>query len=161
MRTVILLAAVCIACQTKTTRPDRSIDRAASRTATGDSTAVVLNGPTIIAFFPAVTQAQVDSSEELSTVLDDFDYHLASARLSLRSLGFQVVERPRGSIRLLNGTSSREVSPASDSADVGYVFAAPGRPALISYGVMTDSDLIDAARAFLGLQSRPPATSKL
>jgi hypothetical protein len=114
----------------------------------------VLEGPTVVAFYPAVTQTQVDSSADLSTVLDDFSYHLSTATDSLRKLGFRIVERPHGAIRLLNGTSSREVTPARDSADVGYLFASPGRQDRIWYGVMTNADLIDAAREFLELPSR-------
>ena len=114
-----------------------------------DSELVPLRGPTLIAFFPRVTQAQVDSSEDLATVLDDFAYHLSAARDSLLALGFVIVERPHGPLVVVEGSRSRDIIPATDSADVGYVFVAPGRREQVLYGVRTNTDLIEAARTFL------------
>ena len=49
----------------------------------------------------------------------------------------------------IDGSQSRTVIAAADSADVGYIFAAPGRRDQMFYGVMTNSDLIAAARLYL------------
>jgi hypothetical protein len=115
-----------------------------------DSTTVLVQGPVLVAFYPAASQEAVDSSEDLATVIDDFSYHLSTAMDSLRALGITVTERPVGQIRLSEGGRAREFLPAKDSADVGYLFVIPGQPDRVQYGVMTNSDLVDAARHYLG-----------
>ncbi|HEU4787292.1 MAG TPA: hypothetical protein VFS57_07795 [Gemmatimonadaceae bacterium] len=105
--------------------------------------------PTLISFYPTVTQAQVDSSEDLATVLDDFSYHLSTAQDSLRAMGFAIVDHPPGTIRIIDASSSRDIALAPDSTDVGFVFVAPGRRDRVMYGVMTGSELIDAGHTFL------------
>ena len=115
-----------------------------------DSGLVHIQGPTLVAFYPQVTQAQIDSSEDLATVLDDFSYHLSTAMDSLRLLGITVDDRPTGRLQLLDGGRRRQFLPAKDSADVGYVFLAPGRADRVYYGVMTNADLVAAAHAYLG-----------
>jgi hypothetical protein len=114
-----------------------------------DSGTVLVQGPTLVAFYPTATQAQVDSSEELATVFDDFSHHLSTAADSLRALGITITVRPAGLIQLLEGSRRREFIPASDSADVGYLFLAPGRAHRVHYGVMTNSELVDRAREYL------------
>ena len=114
-----------------------------------DSGLVHIQGPTLVAFYPQVTQAQIDSSEDLATVLDDFSYHLSTAMDSLRALGITVEDRPTGRLQLLDGGRRRQFLPAKDSADVGYVFLAPGQAEKVYYGVMTNADLVEAAHAYL------------
>jgi hypothetical protein len=114
-----------------------------------DSMAVHVRGPTLIAFYPTVTQAQVDSNEDLATVLDDFSVHLSAGRDSLLALGFTIVDHPPGMIRVIEGAVARDIALAPDSADVGFVFVAPGRRDRVLYGVTTGADLIDAGHKFL------------
>jgi len=114
-----------------------------------DSAAVLVHGPTLIAFYPDATQTHVDSNPDLATTLDDFSYHLSTAADSLRALGITVVQHPAGVIDLIDAHGRRRLVPAKDSADVGYAFVAPGRRNQLYYGVMTNSDLIAKARAFL------------
>jgi hypothetical protein len=123
-----------------------------------DSTTVVVQGPVLVAFYPALSQAAVDSSEDLATVFDDFSYHLSTAMDSLRALGITVTERPVGRIRLSEGGREREFLPAKDSAAVGYLFVSPGEPDRVQYGVMTNSDLVDAARHYLESHGRVPVS---
>jgi len=120
---------------------------------TADSATVSVKGPTVVAFEPALTQAQLDSSEQLATVLGDFEHYLSEASDSLEVLGFALVQRPTGPIRLLEASGSREVRPSSDSSYVGYVFVAPGRRPRVYYGVKTDGQLLAAARMFLAADS--------
>jgi hypothetical protein len=118
-----------------------------------DSSQVAVDGPTLIAFYPAVTQAQVDSSEELATVFDDFSYHLSSAADSLRALGLTVKERPLGEIRVVEAGRQWQFLPAKDSAEFGYLFLAPGRTQRVYYSVMSNTDLVETAHEFL--ENRP------
>ena len=118
---------------------------------TGD---VLVRGPTLIAFEPRVTQAQVDSSEELATVIGDFEHYLQEASDSLHTLGVALVQRPTGPIRLVESGARdsvvRRFVPDADSANVGYVLVAPGRPERAYYGVDTDAGIVATVRAFLG-----------
>jgi hypothetical protein len=152
MRPTILISLVALAC-THDRSPVGGRQPAESATSTRrsvpDSMAVHADGPTLIAFSPVVTQAQVDSSEDLATVLDDFAYYLGAAQDSLHALGFKIVDVPYGTIHLFDKSGSRNITPARDSADVGYVFVAPGRPDRVFYGVMTNMDLAEAGHRFL------------
>ena len=120
---------------------------------TTDSMLVAIEGPTLIAFYPAVSQAQVDSSEELATVFDDFSYHLSSASDSLRALGITIESRPIGEIRFAEAGHRRQFLPARDSGEFGYLLVAPGRAQRVFYSVMSNSDLVEAAHEYL--ENRP------
>ena len=152
MRLAFIIALVTLACSSEPT-PARgansSVSTATDRTAVPDSVVVRVHGPTLISFYPTVTQAQIDSSEDLATVLDDFSYHLSTAQDSLRAMGFTIVDHPPGTIRIVDASGSRDVVLAPDSADVGFVFVAPDRRDRVMYGVMTSSELIDAGHKFL------------
>ena len=111
--------------------------------------AVRVHGPTLISFYPTVTQAQIDSSEDLATVLDDFSHHLSTAQDSLRAMGFTLIDHPPGAIRIIDASGSRDIVLAPDSAYVGFVLIAPGRRDQVIYGVMTGSELIDTGHQFL------------
>ena len=152
MRLAFIIALVTLACSPERT-PARgansSTSTATARTAAPDSMVVRVHGPTLISFYPTVTQAQIDSSEDLATVLDDFSYHLSTAQDSLRAMGFAIIDHPPGTIRIVDESSSRDIALAPDSADVGFVFVAPGRRDRVMYGVMTGGELIDAGHKFL------------
>src|SRR3954469_18838551 len=163
MRSGLVFAVVSLACSREMppARTAKAADSAPSpRGAVSDSMAVRITGPTLIAFYPPVRQAQVDSSDDLSEALGDFSFHLSAAQDSLRALGFTIVERPYDSLRVVEGATSREIKLSRDSAQLGYVFIAPGRRDEISYGVMTNMDLINTARRIVGRAagagSRPP-----
>lgn len=152
MRLAFVIALVTLGCSPEpapTRGANSSASTATARTAMPDSMAVHVHGPTLISFYPTVTQAQVDSSEDLATVLDDFSYHLSTAQDSLRAMGFAIVDHPPGTIQIIDASSSRDIVLAPDSADVGFVFVAPGRRDRVMYGVMTRGDLIDAGHRFL------------
>lgn len=152
MRLAFIIALVTLACSHEpapTRGANSSASTATARTAIPDSTAVHVHGPTLISFYPTVTQAQIDSSEDLATVLDDFSYHRSTAQDSLRAMGFTMVDHPPGTIRVIDASGSRSIVLAPDSADVGFVLVAPGRRDRVMYGVMTGGELIDAGRKFL------------
>lgn len=136
--------------------PDTSRPTSGRNTVRGaeSSAAVFVRGPTLIAFFPRMSQAQVDSSADLSETLGDFSYHLSTALDSLRALGITVEQRPVDAIDIIEAHERRRFVPANDSSDVGYVFVAPGRHDRTFYGVMTNSDLLAKAREFLRSQDR-------
>jgi hypothetical protein len=150
MRPTVLFTVVALACSHEPPRSGQPTDNATTaRTSALDSLAVRVDGPTLIAFYPTVTQAQVDSSADLATVLEEFSLYLSTAQDSLRALGFVIIERPPGPFRVIDRTGSRHINLRPDSADVGYVFVAPGRPHRVFYGVVTNPELIAAGRTFL------------
>lgn len=115
-----------------------------------DSTAVVLRGPTLVAFSPSATQAQIDSSEALATILDDYSFHLSQAAESLRVLGITVNERTTGPIVVVDASGNKRLLvPRPDSARIAYAFLAPRARDTIYYGVLASSDLVAAAHTLL------------
>ena len=112
-----------------------------------DSGRAVVASLTLIAFYPSSPPA--DTDEELSTVLDDFSQHLSAARDSLRAMGFRIETQAVDSARVVQDTLGLTFQLPRDSADIGYYFAAPGRPPMIIYGVRTNTQIVQAAREFL------------
>lgn len=120
---------------------------AASEAQVLDSTRIIVNGPTLIAFYPLISPA--DTSEETATVMDDFSHHLSTATDSLTAMGFRIEMRVIDSVLTAQDNRSVDFKPLKDSADIGYYFARPGRSPVIVYGVRTNADLIQSGRAFL------------
>jgi hypothetical protein len=156
---VVVLVAACTRNAPRTTDSTQALG-VPPLGSSADTAAVLVTQPTLLVFSPNVSQAQVDSSEELSTVFDDLNHHLAAATNSLQKLGFRIVERTGRSFVVGAGAERREITVAADSADVGYVFLAPDRHDRVYYGVMVDVDLIASAYDFLkrsrSSTSRPP-----
>ena len=119
-----------------------------------DSTWVDVVGPTLIAFYPASATAEIDSSSDEATALDDFGYHLASAHDSLRALGFRIVSVGSRTLTVVNGGATTTFRVPRDSADLGFYYVAPGRDPVVYYGAQAEDALIDFAHAYL---ARPPA----
>jgi len=103
--------------------------------------------PTIVAFFPPVTEAQLDS--DLNEVLADFQLYAARVREPLRKAGvdFRVVSARSFQIRV--GDKLTTFHPGA--VKVGYYFIAPGKKPLIEYGVATDLDLLATADNYFGV----------
>ena len=139
-----------MACRESSRRPDSSGQQNAAMKQTVDSTAVVLRGPTLVAFSPSATEAQIDSSEALATILDDYSFHLSQAADSLRALGVAVNERTTGPVVVIDASGDKRLLvPRPDLARIAYAFVAPHARDTIYYGVMASSDLVAAAHALL------------
>jgi hypothetical protein len=105
-----------------------------------------VHSPTIIAFFPPVTQAKLSKDPDTNTGLDDFQFYSRNVRgpLETKGLEFGEVYAFRFSIR--RGTTVTTFTPRKRR--VGYYFVAPGKKPHVVYGVMTDADPLQAADAF-------------
>ena len=110
----------------------------------------VIHQPTIIAFFP-ITQAEADSSDN-TEALSDFQFYIHEVRDPLHKSGIDLQEAYSRSFRLRYGNTVRTFKPGKIS--IGYYFIAPGKESHIEYGVMTDVDILDAARKYFGLAIR-------
>ncbi len=104
----------------------------------------MIAGPTVIAAFP-VTQAEADSSQEANEALGDFQFHLGGARDSLKALGITVIARYDSLVPVREDWGTWIWRVGADSGGVGYLLVAPRRPSKTFWGVMTSSDLVDAA----------------
>jgi len=113
-----------------------------------DSAAVVVAGPTVVGFFPPVTEAQTAADEELNALLDDFGWHLSAATVSLRARGYQVEVRFTDTLYFREGTRRWRFVPP-DTARIGYYLVAPGRAPDVLYQIHTDEELVERGTAYL------------
>jgi hypothetical protein len=109
----------------------------------------VVRAPTVVAFYPGNASTAIDSTTDMATALDDFFYYFGPAQGSLEALGFQVTGIGSQTLRLVDGGKTIIFTVPKDSAELGYYFIAPGRPAVVYYGVQTGTDLVDAAKQYL------------
>jgi hypothetical protein len=110
---------------------------------------IAVHKPTIIAFFPT-TQAEVDSNQDASEALSDFNYYVFNAQEPLKKVGIEVQIVNERSFRIQTGAKVRNFP--NSKARAGYYFIQPGRQPHVEYGVMTDDGLLDTARRYFGMQ---------
>ncbi|MDF1505823.1 hypothetical protein [Roseisolibacter sp. H3M3-2] len=106
-----------------------------------DAAPIAVGGPTLVGYLIA-TQAEVDADDELATVAEDFQFHLADARDSLVRRGVAVHARTTSPIVYRVDGRTARFRPAADSEGVGYLWLRPGRAPVRRFGVMTDADLV-------------------
>ena len=108
---------------------------------------IVVSGPTVVAFFPAVTDAQLSKDPDTNEALADFQMHATKVRPRLNDAGihFEEVYAPSFAVRC--GAKTTVFRP--QKIHVGYYFIASGKPPRIEYGALTDDDVAqDAAEYF-------------
>ena len=120
-----------------------------SRPARENRDVATVAGPTVVAFFSPVSQAQVDADLGLSEALGDFQYHLSGARTVLGSKGVRVYEFYATSFEVRERNQITVFQPSSEAGGVGYFVKLPGQEALVLNGVHTDSDLVELACRYL------------
>lgn len=113
-----------------------------------DSAWIDVNGPTLVGFYPIVSNAELDADDDLATVLDDFAYHFGTASDSLQAQGYAMSMRGGDTIWLRTAARRWSVVRAADSAAVGYLFADAQARHVTIYGVRTYVDLIEYGHAF-------------
>ncbi len=108
----------------------------------------IIHQPTIIAFFP-ITQAEADSGEGNAPALDDFNFYIfkIDKRLHRAGIAIQIVNARSFQIQ----TEKKLVTFQPNKNDIGYYFIAPGKEPHIEYNVMSDEDILDAARKYFGI----------
>lgn len=119
-----------------------------------DSVLVAVDGPTLVAFHPVVSNDSLERDEDLAAALDDLAYHVAGAMDSLVPVGFRFAYRGGDTVWLRIGADQVPVIRDRDSADIGIVLADRSGRREIHYGVQTSDRLVELARAFL---RAPPA----
>jgi hypothetical protein len=109
---------------------------------------ITVRGPTIVAFFEPVTEAQLKADPDTNEVLSDFQVYAGGARKAFLNTGidFQAIYVKSFRIRIGNKTTTFRVGKSG----VGYYFVAPGKKPRIEYGVNTDIGLVDTAKEYFG-----------
>jgi hypothetical protein len=99
--------------------------------------------PTIVAFFPPVTEKDLSKSRDTNETLADFQFYAGKVRAPLKQRGFDFREVYAHGFEIRLDKSKTIFKPVN--VDVGYYIVAPGSEPRVLYGVMTDSDLLRAA----------------
>ena len=126
---------------------------APSLVATPKKTIVVINRPTVVAFFPPVTSAELNADPDTNEALSDFKLYAAKVRQPLNEAGIDFKEVYAKSFQVQRGTRITTLSPGK--VDVGYYLVAPGKEPRIEYGVLTDADLLQIAKEYFDQTSVP------
>ena len=109
---------------------------------------VVVEGRTIVAFFPPVSDDESQKDADTNEALADFQLYATNAREPLKNAGIEFHELYTRSFRVRVGKVVTTFHPAK--VDVGYYLVAPGKKPRIEYGVMTDADLLLLANDYFG-----------
>ena len=105
--------------------------------------------PTLISSI-VVTQAEVDSSDEASEALSDYQYYLGRAIAALKPHGVQIHLTNDSTVRWRDSLGVHSTS-AADSGGVLYLFVSPnGQTRILRSGVEADEAIIDVARQLFG-----------
>ena len=101
---------------------------------------------TVVAFFLPMTESETNSGNGESEALGDFNHYasLAQKRMKNAGIDFHVTNAPSFQIR----TEAKLRTFQTSEVGVGYYLIAPGKEPQVVNGVMTDEDLVDAARAY-------------
>ena len=107
-----------------------------------------VRGPTLVAFFPPVSDAELRENPDTNEALSDFQLYASQAqkRFEKTRVRFHVVYARSFNLR----TQGRIMKFKSGKVDVGYYLIAPRKKPQVEYGVMTDDDLIEVARRYFG-----------
>jgi hypothetical protein len=109
-----------------------------------------IKGPTVVAFFPPVSDAELDKDSDLDDSLSDFQYYDDEVRGPFKRAGIDLHETYTHSFSVrVNGRVT--TFHTTQKNDVGYYFIAPGKKPHVEYEVMTDEDLLDVAHDYFGI----------
>ena len=108
--------------------------------------------PTIIAFYSPNKLAKEDAPDE-NEVRADFQLYTGQAKPPLQKMGVALLDTAARTFRIRNGD---QTTTFRASSNVGYYFIAPGKEPRIEYEVMTDVDLVQAAREYFQLKFKEP-----
>jgi hypothetical protein len=103
--------------------------------------AIVVNRPTIVAFFPPVTAQELSKEPDTNEALSDFQEYATRVRGQLQAIGVDFEEIYASSFAVKRAGKTITFHPKK--AEVGYYFVEPGKAPRVEYGVMSDEDMND------------------
>jgi hypothetical protein len=109
---------------------------------------IVVQGPTVVAFFPPITKAELEKDPDTNETLADFQAYAARVREPFKKSGIELHELYTHSFQLRVGKTVATFHPTKEQ--IGYYFVAPGKKPRIEYGVLTHADLLDIAHVYFG-----------
>jgi len=92
---------------------------------------VVVSGPTVVAFFPPVTDAELSKDPDTNESLADFQLYATTAREKLNNAGVSFEEIYATSFAVRCGAKATTFRPKK--AKVGYYFITPGKSPRVEY----------------------------
>jgi len=117
-------------------------------TAADPQPTIIVRGPTIVAFFDPVTEAELKADPGANEALSDFQFYAGGARKAFQNTGIDFHEIYARSFKIRIGTRTTSFRPGKIT--VGYYFVAPGKKPRVEYGVNTDVGLVDTAKEYFG-----------
>lgn len=122
---------------------------------TASTPSILIQKPTVIAFFFPVSDAEMEKNPDINEALSDFQLYASKAGPPLKEAGvdFEVVAARQFQVN--NGSGSETFK--TGKIGIGYYFVLPGKRPHVQYGVMTDDEILEAAAKYL--QVRIPAGS--
>jgi hypothetical protein len=110
---------------------------------------VVAKRPTVVAFFPPVSDTELSNNPDTNESLADFQFYATRVREKLHAAGIDFEVIYELSFAVKSGTKTTIFRPKNH--DVGYYFVEPGKSPRIEYGVMTDDDILHVAIEYFRL----------
>jgi hypothetical protein len=114
---------------------------------TGQETSIptfVIRRPTIIAFFPPVTEAELEKDPGTNEALSDFQFYASQVASPLKKAGIDLEVASATEFKVNNRGVIHDFR--TGKVRVGYYFVAPGKEPHVEQGVMTGLDILDVAR---------------
>jgi hypothetical protein len=108
----------------------------------------VIRRPTVIAFFPPVTEQELSDAGRNES-LAHFQFSANEVRKPLHDAGITFIENYAESFRVRFAKAVNTFRP--EKIKVGYYLIAPGKDPRIEYGVMTEEDLLKSASEYFGV----------
>jgi uncharacterized protein YggE len=113
---------------------------------------IVVEGRTIVAFFPPVSNAELEKDPDTNEALADFRFYANQVREPLKKAGVEFRELYTHSFQVRVGNTVTTFR--TTKADVGYYLVVPGKKPRIEYGVMTNADLLQVATDYFGIPAQ-------
>lgn len=121
---------------------------------------IVVAGPTVIGFFPAVPEAELNSDEALGSALEHLEMSLDACDACLGPKGVRVQTVLADQIAIVDGDHVQTVVPTRDPDGIGAILVAPGRTGrIVDAGRGPSSLVVDvtaAASEYFGLPACGP-----
>jgi hypothetical protein len=108
----------------------------------------VIRRPTVIAFFPQVTEQELSDAGR-NEPLAHFQFSANEVRKPLHDAGITFIENYGESFRVRLAKAVNTFRP--EKIKMGYYLIAPGKDPRIEYGVMTEEDLLKSASEYFGV----------